>query len=141
MIKEINSLPADLNKQALADAEAMLQYASQRTQNFILLDFDVKDKQSRFTYSEVLSYIELYDIKSNELAIIQTGLIREAPITEQTATDTAINQGSEAFPLAPKRIISSLPGKVVKVANYRNWLKQELKKIAPLSDNDEIEIN
>lgn len=141
LIKEINSLPADLNKQALADAEAMLQYASQRTQNFILLDFDVKDKQSRFTYSEVLSYIELYDIKSNELAIIQAGLIREAPITEQTATDTAINQVLEAFPLAPKRIISSLPGKVVKVANYRNWLKQELKKIAPLSDNDEIEIN
>ena len=74
LIKEINSLPADLNKQALADAEAMLQYASQRTQNFILLDFDVKDKQSRSHTPKCFPY-RIIRHKKQRTCYYSTGLI------------------------------------------------------------------
>ena len=141
LITEINALPAGLNPAALSKANGLVQYASQRTQSTIVLDFDVKDKQSRFTYSEVLSFIDLYRSKKTDIDIIQASLIREVPpvatVNEDSNKDTTVT----APPPAPKTIKSSLPGKIVKVSVYKNWLKQELQKLASLSDNDEIELN
>ncbi len=141
LIAEINGLPAGLNTAAMTKANGLLQYAAQRTQASITLDYDVKDKQSRFTYSEVLSFIDLYGSKKTDIDIIQASLIRVAPpvVTVNASTDT--NTTVTAAPPAPKTIKSSLPGKIVKVSVYKNWLKQELQKLASVSDNDEIEIN
>ena len=52
----------------------------------------------------------------------------------KTATGTASKPTSKTF-------TAQLPGKKVKVAAYRNWLHQELQKLAGAADNDEIEIN
>lgn len=135
LIEEINSLPAGLNTTALSDANELLRYASQRMQKIVTLGFEVKDKQSRFTYSEVLSFIDLYNSKKANMDIIQAGLIRVAP--------PVVIPGTIA-PVAPnvlKTFSSTLPGRKVKVSEYKQWLKQELKKVASFSDNDEIEIN
>ena len=141
LIVEINSLPAGLNTSALSKASGLLQYASQRTQATIALDYDVKDKQSRFTYSEVLSFIDLHSSKKTDIDIIQASLVRVAPPVVTVNAEANSNTTVTAAPPAPKTIKSSLPGKVVKVSVYKNWLKQELQKLASVSDNDEIEIN
>lgn len=44
-------------------------------------------------------------------------------------------------PVMPKTFISTFPGKKMKVLIYKNWLKQELQKLASVSDDDEIELN
>lgn len=130
--KEIESLPAGLNAGALSKANALNQYAKQRTLAAITIDFDVKDKQSRFTYSEVLSFIDLYPSKKAEIEIAKASLIKTKAPEPQPGT-----------PPTPtvKKYAVKLPTTKMKVAEYKTWLQGELQKLASASDNDEIEIN
>jgi len=132
LINEINTLPSGLNNAALNKANGILHFATQRTQNNIEIDFDVKDKQSRFTYSEVLSFIDLFGSKKTDIDIIRAGLIRVVP-----------PQPTPGKPSTPttKTYTATIPGKKLKVLAYKQWLQQELQKLAGAADNDEIEIN
>jgi hypothetical protein len=132
LIKEIEALPAGLNDIALSKASVLTQYAKQRTSATIALDFDVKDKQSRFTYSEVLSFIDLYSSKKTEIEILRASLVKEKAPEPKIGT-----------PPAPrvKKYAVKFPNSKMKVAEYKTWLQGELQKLASASDNDEIEIN
>lgn len=132
ILKEIATLPAGLNNEANAKANNILQYASQRTTASIDIDYDVKDKQTRFTYSEMLSFIQLYNSNKTELVIIRSGLIKTAPPKP--------TPGAPATE-AKKTYSATLPGKTVKVSDYRIWLQNELQKISGAAADDEIEIN
>ena len=132
LIKEIETLPAGLNNFASSKASALNQYAKQRALSAIAIDFDVKDKQSRFSYSEVLSFIDLYPTKKAEIEIAKASLIRtKAP---------ELPTGAAPLPTVKKYSVT-LPGSKLKVAAYKSWLQSELQKLASASDNDEIEIN
>ena len=132
LIKDIEKLPSGLNDNVLNKASALSQYANQRTIANVSIDFDVKDKQSRFTYSEVLSYIDLYFSKKTEIDILRAGLIKEKAPEPQPGT-----------PPTPrvKKYAVKMPNTKMKVAEYKKWLEGELQKLASASDNDEIEIN
>lgn len=129
LIKEILALPAGLNDEAKTKAGNLKSYAEQRMNKEIELEFDVKDKKSHFTYSEVLSFIELYNSKKSEIDILKAGLVKEIP---------QVKEPGQA--LKPKTFISKLPGRKLKVADYRKWLQQELQKVAAADDNDEVAI-
>lgn len=117
-------------------ANGLLQYAAQRTQATIALEFDVKDKQSRFTYSEVLSFIDLYGSKKTDIDIIQASLIRTVPpVVTVNSNLNPNNNGTGVVsapttPIAPK-IKSSLPTKIMKVSEYKNWLNKNYKNLLP----------
>jgi hypothetical protein len=132
LVKEIEKLPAGLNDTTLHKASALNQYAKQRTNATVSIDFDVKDKQSRFTYSEVLSFIELFPSKKAEIEIAQAGLIKTKAPEPQPGTPTT--------PTVKKYAVK-MPNTKMKVAEYKSWLQGELQKLASASDNDEIEIN
>lgn len=129
---EIDGLPKGLNDVAALKASSILQYATQRTSAEVKIDYDIKDQTTRFTYSELLSFLELHGTKRTDLQIIRSGLVKTttekpmpgAPEKPQTKTYTA-----------------KLPGKKIKVLDYRAWLQQELQKLAGASDSDEIEIS
>jgi len=125
-------LPAGLNDAATSKATMLLQYASQRTPATVNLNWDVKDTTSRFTYSEVLSFIELSGSKKTDVDIIRAGLIKVVP-------PPPIPGGST--PPVTKTFSSKLPGKKIKVKEYKQWLQQELQKLASAADNDDIELN
>ncbi|MGG9959994.1 BREX system P-loop protein BrxC [Ferruginibacter sp. SUN106] len=132
LLKEITTLPAGLNDEANAKANNILQYASQRTAASVDIDYDVKDKQTRFTYSEMLSFIQLFNSNKTELEIIKSGLIKTAPPKPVPGTP----------PTPTKKTFSAtLPGKKVKVSEYKIWLQNELQKISGAAADDEIEIN
>jgi hypothetical protein len=132
LIKEIESLPSGLNPVALSKANSLNQYAQQRTAATIAIDFDVKDKHSRFTYSEVLSFIDLYPSKKAEIGITKASLIKTKPPVPVPGT-----------PPQPtvKKYAVKMPDTNMKVLEYKTWLQGELQKLASASDNDEIEIN
>lgn len=131
LVKEIDTLPAGLNDVAYSKASALIQYAKQRTSATVTIDFDVKDKQSRFTYSEVLSFIDLYSSKKTEIEILRAGLVREkAPEPKP---------GTPPTPTVKKYAVK-MPNSKMKVAEYKTWLQGELQKLASASDNDEVEI-
>ena len=132
LVNEIEKLPNGLNDAALQKASVLSQYAKQRTNATVSIDFDVKDKQSRFTYSEVLSFIELFQSKKAEIEIAQAGLIKTNAPEPQPGT-----------PPTPtvKKYTVKMPSAKMKVSEYKTWLHGEFQKFASASDNDEIEIN
>jgi len=129
LIAEIKTLPAGLNTETEQKAYNLKLYAEQRIKRDIDLDLDVKDKVSRFTYSEVLSFIELYESKKNEIEILRAGLVRE----EQPKP----KPGDE---IEKKTYFAKLPARIMKVAEFKDWLKQELQKLTTARDDDEIKI-
>lgn len=130
--EEINSLPSGLNEEARQKTAGLLHYAAQRTSATVDIDYDVKDRQTRFTYSEMLSFIELFNGKRTDVEIIRSGLIKTAP--------AAPAQGTIPAP-SIRKYSSTLPGRKLKAGEYKMWLKSELQKIAGASPDDEIEIN
>ncbi|MDD4150296.1 MAG: hypothetical protein PHE33_09725 [Bacteroidales bacterium] len=132
LIAEIESLPAGLNDIALRRANILNQYALQRIQASVVLEFDVKDKQSRFTYSEVLSFIELFQSKKTEIEIIKAELVKEKQQESKPENDKK--------PVVKKYAVK-IPASRMKVSDYKVWLHGELQKLAGANDSDEIEIN
>lgn len=133
LVQEIGSLPSGLNKEAKQKADTIMQYASQRTSSAVDIAFEVKDRQTKFTYSEMLSFLELYNSKKTDIQIIASSLVRSAPPAPQPGTPPP--------PPAPKTYSSLLPGRKIKISDYKKWLQQELQKLAGAADNDDIEIN
>lgn len=131
LIEEINKLPAGLDEDALNKATALISYADQRTQSLIELEFDVKDKQTKFTYSEVLSFIELYDTKARVLVDIRAGLVKTPPTP---------GPGPVPGPIK-KKIAVKVPSTSMKVGKYKEWLNKELQNLSGLNDDDEVEFN
>jgi len=130
VVKEINHLPKGLNDEALEKVKGIQNYAMNRTHNDIDIGFDIKDKNSNFTYSEMLSFLELYKSKCMELELIENSLIKEKP--EPKKPQGAV---SERTVLATK-----FPSTRLKVGEYKKWLYHELQKMANLDNNDEVEI-
>jgi hypothetical protein len=147
LLREIETLPSGINNEAISKTSNLVQYAQQRKQSTIEIDFDVKDKKSRFSFSEIQSFIELYTSKKSDIDIIQATLIREVPPIPPTPKDEDGRptppkpDDSDPKPQPPKQITVSIPKEKMKVSAYREWLKQELQKIASMSDEDEIELN
>lgn len=144
LLTEIDGLPAGLNIDNRKKAESIRQFAEQRTSATVQLDFDVKDKHSRFSYSEVLSFLDLAASRKAELGIIQASLVRTAPTPPPVTPPTpgVPTPGGPPPPPAtptPRRIAARLPAGSMKVPQYRQWLQQELMKIAAADANDEIQ--
>ncbi|MDD2211909.1 MAG: BREX system P-loop protein BrxC [Clostridia bacterium] len=132
IIDEINRLPAGLNDISLVKSKTLLHYAEQRTQTNVDIDFEVKDKHSHFTYSEMLSFNELFNGKKTDLEIIKASLIKEAPPEPKHG---------DPKPVPVKQILTTtIPGQKLKVSEYKQWLQQELQKLAAANDDDEIEV-
>jgi hypothetical protein len=129
LLSELATLPQDLNAHTTQKANALLQFAEQRKGNSVELDFDVKDKKSRFTYSEVLSFIDLFPSKKTEISIHRANLIKEKP-PEPKPDDP--KPGTKKFTI-------SIPSEKTKVREFRAFLQSELQKLATASDEDEVE--
>jgi len=133
LVAEISLLPTGLNDEAASKANAISNYAEQRTNSNIVLKWDVKDTETKFTYSEILSFIDLYSSKKTDVDILKASLIREAPTKIE-------NIDGETTPQI-QTIQTKLPAAKMKVSEYRQWLQQELQKIAGANNDDEIEVS
>ena len=131
LLSEIDSLPKGINEDAKNRAKSLLQYAEQRCNKDVVIDFDVRDKNTRFTYSEILSFIELFPQKSAELDIIKAGLLRKEPEKTKKSNKNELKQ---------RLFSANAPYGKIKIADYKFWLTQELQRLASADDNDEIEI-
>jgi hypothetical protein len=131
LIQDISKLPVGLNDTALEKARTIALYAEQRTKTNVELGYDIKDKHSRFTYSEILSFIELFNSKKTDLEILKAGLIRTEPLKPES--------GKQPIP-SIKTFTTQMPSSKLKVSAYKNWLSHEMQKIAGANDNDEVEI-
>jgi hypothetical protein len=131
---KINTLPAGLNRDSLYKVSQMISFAEQRLLGEIELENDVKDRKSKFTYSEVLSFIELANSKKTQLEILSAELKTEEPIPLSAYDAPEVTE-------KPKRKYNSkLPSKKLRVIEYKSWLQKELYKVSDADDEDEIEL-
>jgi len=132
IIKMIMTYPKGINDTVLKEVEKISQYSSQRIVSEVDVDFDVKDKNSRFTYSEILSFIDLFNTKKGELDFQKASIVIEAP--PEPVPD-------EPGPKPEKRVFrTKIPALRMTVLDYKEWLRKELQKLAGASEDDEIEI-
>jgi len=96
----------------------------------------VSCKTSGYSLADVLNYTALAPSKENDLSIIQSRFIREAPpVIESDET------GDEGVPPKPPRKVKvQLPPKMTTVADYRSWLETELRKLTATHPQEEIEL-
>lgn len=139
VLREIALLPEGVNAKSEYEVNSIFQYATHRTSSLVDLGYDVKDKQTRFTYSEMLSFIELYNGKKTNLEILRAGLVRVAP--RNPDPEPSVESGKTTPIVTTKMIKTTLPAKKLKVLAYKQWLTQELQKLSDAGDNDEIEFN
>lgn len=113
---------------------AYSQYIQQRIKDNIDLDYEVKDKNSKFTYSEILSFIDLAKSKTEEINELKVEIEKEA---------TQSNDVKDPAPglNVPALIKIKLPNKKMKVKEYKNWLHTEIDKLSEANEDDNIEIN
>lgn len=121
-----------MNTNALYQAKNLISFAEQRILGDIELETEVKDKKSKFTYSEVLSFIELASSKTTQLEIIQAGLKTEEP--------KPLEAKEEVEAKTIKTYSSKMPSKKMRVIEYKSWLQKELYKVSNADDEDEIEL-
>ena len=133
--KKIQSLPSGLNRNVEYTLENAQSYATNRILKEIELGFDVKETKSKFTYSEILSFIDLASQKRTDLELIEAGLKTQAPEPLQAAEEGVTTA------VKIKKISSKLPSKNMKVGDYRKWLKSELYKVSSAGEEDEIELD
>jgi hypothetical protein len=134
VLSDIKTLPLGLNDTALNQAKGILQYATQRTHATVELAYDVKDKNTRFTYSEILSFIDLFNTKKTDILVLSANLIRIAPPKPDPAKPTPTTPAAATT----RTYTSNLPNKKLKVKAYKQWLQQELQKLASADNDDDI---
>ena len=115
LIKEIEALPSGLNDATLSKAIALNQYARQRKIATVNIDFDVKDKQSRFTYSEVL-LLNYTQAKG-----------RDRNCKSRISQNKSTGSSTRTFQLPTvKKYAVKMPATKMKVSEYKIWLHSEL---------------
>lgn len=139
LVNEINRLPKGLNNDALYKANRLIQYAEDRNKSTVRIEDEVKNLENNFTYSEVLSFIDLYPRKQIDIEIIQSSLVREAPMSVSKVEEPTIATTIPTKP-QPRTYSTRLPKNKMTVASYKNWLHNELQKLATANPDDQIEI-
>lgn len=139
LVDEINSLPKGLNSDAIYKAQSLIRYAANRKNPSVRIENEVKNLVNNFTYSEVLSFIELFPGKKIDAEILQASLVREAPPIQANTEEPELMITAPTTPKV-RKFKTSLPRKEMSVASYKNWLRHELQKLATAKDDDQIEI-
>lgn len=134
LLERIKTLPIGINQDSEFAISKIESYASNRILNEVELVFDVKEIKSKFTYSEILSFIELAQQKKTDLEVIEAGLKTKAP------EPLGVSESGITSQVQKNKISSKLPSKNMKVKEYKSWLKAELYKVSNASDEDEIEL-
>lgn len=132
LIARIEALTTGLNENACGKPSRFCNHAKQRTRRDVEIDYDIHDKHTRFTYSEMLSSIELYNGKGR--------FGDYAGKLDPRRSAARPPQGApEPTPAIVVRV-TKRPAAKQKVGEYKRWLQQGLYKLAGANDNDEIEV-
>lgn len=131
-LRTLKGYPADLNVQNQRKLDELKRYCSDRIIKEPVLQYAITCKNCGYSLSDILNYTALAPTKDNELLILQSGFIAEAPKPDTPSTS---NQ-----PKAPRKLRLSVGGKKMTAGEYRKVLSGQLQALAGLSDTDEIEL-
>jgi hypothetical protein len=133
-----NNYPADLNILNQKKLDDLKRYCSDRTVGEPSLDFSITCNNCGYSLSDILNYTALAPTKDNELLIIQTSFVAEAPPQPEPGSG---EDGKPAIPKPPRKIKLQVPGKVMTVQKYKALLTAQLTALATARPDEEIELD
>ena len=136
-IRALKSYPADLNTQNQSKLDELKRYCTDRIIEEPVLEYAISCKKCGYSLSDILNYTALAPNKTNELLIIQSSFVSEAP--EPKPGPGGTNQPPQ--PKKPRKITFQVSSKIMTVQEYKTLLTRQLTSLASASPNEEIEVN
>ena len=137
-LRILKDYPAKLNTQNQRKLDELKRYCSDRIIKEPVLEYAITCKNRGYSLSDILIYTELAPTKDNELLILQSSFISEAPKPEPD-TDGAPDQ--PPAPKKPRKVRFPLTSKVMTVQEYKSLLTAQLTSLAAARPDEEIELD
>jgi hypothetical protein len=137
-LKTLKGCPADLNVQNQKKLDELKRYCSDRIIKEPVLEYTISCKNCGYSLSDILNYTALIPTKANELLIIQSSFITEAPKPEP---ETSSGQEQPPVPKKPRKVRFQLASKIMTVQDYKSLLTAQLTSLAAARPDEEIELD
>jgi hypothetical protein len=118
--------------------ENLKQYCQNRIIKEPDLEFSTTCKRCGYSLSDILNYTALVPTKDSELLILQSSFIKETPPPKTIPDDPDPPISPEKV---PRKITFRLPGKTMKVKDYKDLLTKQLTELTAASPDEEIEVD
>ncbi|MDV6341090.1 BREX system P-loop protein BrxC [Nitrosomonas sp. Is24] len=137
-LRILKGYPAELNVQNQKKLDELKRYCSDRVIKEPVLEYAITCKNCGYSLSDILNYTALAPTKDNELLIIQSSFIAEAPKPEP---DTGGAPDQPPAPKKPRKVRFQLTSKVMTVQEYKSLLTAQLTSLAAARPDEEIELD
>lgn len=135
-LRILKGYPAGLNVENQKKLDELKRYCSDRVIKEPVLEYAITCKNCGYSLSDILNYTALAPTKDNDLLIIQSSFIAEAP---EPDTDGAPDQ--PPAPKKPRKVHFQLISKIMTVQEYKSLLTAQLTSLAAARPNEEIELD
>jgi hypothetical protein len=137
-LRTLKGCPAELNVQNQRKLNELKRYCSDRNIKEPVLEYSISCKSCGYSLSDILNYTALAPNKGNELLIIQSSFITEAP---QPKPETGGTPDQPPAPKPPRKIRFQVTSKVMTVQEYKSLLMAQLTSLAAARPDEKIELD
>lgn len=137
-LRKLKGYPSELNVQNQKKLDYLKRYCSDRIIKEPVLEYAVSCRNCGYSLSDILNYIALAPTKENELLIIQSSFIAEAP---KPKPETGGASGQPPAPKKPRKVRFQVTSKVMTVQEYKSLLTAQLTSLAAAKPDEEIELD
>lgn len=137
-MRDLAQYPVALNMQNKRELDELKHYCTDRIIQEPELEYSISCKRCGYSLSDVLNYTALAPTKENDLLIIESSFIKEAP------TPITVNEGvpdQPPVPKQPRRVRLKVGSKRMTVQAYKSILTAQLSALAGANLDDEIELD
>jgi hypothetical protein len=138
-LRTLKGYPADLNVQNQRKLDELKCYCSDRIIKEPVLESAITCKNCGYSLSDILNYTALAPTKDNELLILQSSFITEAPKPEPDTGGGSPDQ--PPAPKKPRKVRFQVTSKVMTVQEYKSLLTAQLTSLAAARPDEEIELD
>ena len=138
-LRTLKGYPAELNTQNQRKLDELKRYCSDRIIKEPVLKYAITCKNCGYSLSDILNYTALAPTKDNELLILQSSFITEAPKPEPDTGGGSPDQ--PPAPKKPRKVRFQVSSKVMTVQEYKSLLTAQLTSLAAARPDEEIELD
>ena len=138
-LRTLKGYPADLNVQNQRKLDELKRYCSDRIIKEPVLEYAITCKNCGYSLSDILNYTALAPTKDNELLILQSSFITEAPKPEPDTGGGSSDQ--PPAPKKPRKVRFQVTSKIMTVQEYKSLLTAQLTSLAAARPDEEIELD
>ncbi|MDO9537716.1 MAG: BREX system P-loop protein BrxC, partial [Thermoplasmata archaeon] len=136
--RTLKGYPADLNASNQKKLDELKRYCTDRIIREPVLEYAISCKNCGYSLSDILNYTALAPTKDNELVILQSSFIAEAP---KPGSQPGGGHEQPPVPKTPRKVCFQVTSKVMTVQEYKTLLTNQLTLLAAARPDEEIELD